>query len=177
MKKSIWMLVIVVVVAAVVYMNMEKQDGEVALVDEQDGAAEAAPEGIRSPDLLTGTYGLGGVDWVFTTVREGDGYAAPRTAARVQPLGVVRPDGRLLEVATWRLGEYDGSCAPISKPADEQVAAIAYAQCWWAGGGSQFRAVREGNVLRVDVRDVDEMESAPATFKQLVVIDLSTIAQ
>lgn len=154
-------------------MNMVEQDAVVPETDQEQSEASASVEA----NLVRGTYGLADVAWVFTQTKEGDGFVAPRVSARIQPIGVTRPDGRKLEVATWRLGEYDGSCAEIAKPADEKEEALGYAQCWWAGGGKQFRASREGNVLRVDVRDVDEMESAPALFKQLVVIDLAAIVK
>lgn len=166
---------LIVVVAAVVYMNIEKPE-TTPTEDEQAAALEDATTG-GGASVLGGVYGLSGVDWVFAQTKEGDGMNPPRVSARIQPLGVTRPDGRKIEVATWRLGEYDGSCASITKPADEKGEALGYAQCWWAGGGKQFRAVRDGNILRVDVRDVDEMEEAPATFKQLVVIDLAAIVK
>ncbi len=181
MKKSIWILAIAVVLGAVIFMNLDSAQVEPPLVaaDGEEkvlGAADATAS-LLEADPLTGRYGLAGVRWIFSQISEGDGLNAPVTQARVQPLGVTHPDGRAIEVATWRLGNYQGSCAEIAKPADEAVAAIAYAQCWWAGGGNQFRAVRDGNILRIDVRDVDEEESAPAMFKQLSVINLATIVE
>ncbi len=179
MKKSFWILLIVVVLAAVVFMNMNNAETpETENTTEQ--LATADPGDIVTggqADMLTGTYGLAGVQWVFTEKAAGDGFHAPVTTARIQPVGVTRPDGRKIDVATWRLGDQQGTCSEIAKPADEVTAALSYAQCWWAGGGNQFRAVRDGNVLRVDVRGVDEGETAPATFKQLVVIDLASIAK
>ncbi len=176
MKKLIWILVVVVLVGAVVYLNADKS---VAPESEDVVSGENAKEETTSTgaSLLAGSYGLTGVEWVFTQKSEGDGFKAPVASVRIQPVGVTRPDGRKIEVATWRLGDYQGSCAKIDKPADETVAALSYAQCWWAGGGDQFRVVRDGNSLRVDIRPVDEMEEAPATWKQLAVINLETIAQ
>lgn len=175
MKKFIWVLVLVVV-AVVIYIGTNKDKADVPVVVETTEISTADPV-VQGADMLTGTYGLAGVEWVFTEKTPGDGFNAPVTTARVQLVGVTRPDGRKIEVATWRMGDQQGSCSEIAKPADEQVSAISYAQCWWAGGGNQFRAVRAGNILRVDVRGVDEMEESPATFKQLVVIDLASIAQ
>jgi hypothetical protein len=180
MKKSFWILMIAVVLGAVIYMNLSTQEGgdtENAVVIQEGAEMTTAQKVPQGADILTGMYGLAGVEWVFTEKTPGDGFRAPVTTARVQPVGVTRPDGRTIEVSTWRMGDQQGSCAEIAKPADEKIAAISYAQCWWAGGGNQFRAVRDGNVLRVDVRSVDEEETAPATFKQLVVIDLASIAQ
>lgn len=180
MKKSFWILLIAVVLGAVIYMNLSTQEAgkaENALVTEEDTEIATAAKVPQGADILTGMYGLAGVEWVFTEKTPGDGLNAPVTTARVQPVGVTRPDGRAIEVSTWRMGDQQGTCSEIAKPADEQVAAISYAQCWWAGGGNQFRAVRDGNILRVDVRSVDEEETAPATFKQLVVIDLASIAK
>ena len=179
MKKSFWILLIVVVLAAVVYMNIDSatKSSSENTSDELAGDTAQTSESLIPADVLTGMYGLAGVQWVFTEKTPGDGLHAPVTTARIQPVGVTRPDGRKIDVATWRLGDQQGTCSEIAKPADEAAGALSYAQCWWAGGGNQFRAVREDNILRVDVRSVDEAEEAPATFKQLVVIDLASIAK
>lgn len=179
MKKILWLLIAVVVVG-VIYMNVRKSamtETDATSGDANQTIETAQPADGVGADMLTGMYGLSGVEWVFTPKTEGDGFHAPITTARVQPVGVTRPDGRKIEVSTWRLGDQQGTCSKIDKPADETVSALSYAQCWWAGGGNQFRAVRDGNILRVDVRGVDEEESVPATFKQLVVIDLAAIAK
>lgn len=181
MKKSFWILLIVVILGAVIYMNLyEPESGEAenaSVVAEGEAEITTAPKVSEGADMLTGMYGLAGVEWVFTEKTPGDGLNAPVTIARVQPVGVTRPDGRTIETATWRMGDQQGTCSQIATPADEKTSALSYAQCWWAGGGNQFRAVRDGNLLRVDVRGVDEEEAAPANFKQLMVIDLASIAQ
>lgn len=180
MKKSYWILIIAVALGAVVFMNLDTKTTPMIQDDVVTGeeiTTPAAQEVSQGANMLTGMYGLAGVEWVFTEKTPGDGLKAPVTTARVQPVGVTHPDGRAIEVATWRMGDQQGSCSEIAKPVDETVAALSYAQCWWAGGGNQFRAVRDGNILRVDVRSVDEEETAPATFKKLVVIDLATITQ
>jgi len=161
-------------------MNANKSiapEKEIVAPESDSTRLETADKQPQGADMLTGSYGLAGVEWIFTEIKPGDGMNAPVVQARVQLVGVTHPDGRKIEVAPWRLSQEQGSCSEIDKPADEKVAALSYAQCWWAGGGNQFRAVRDGNMLRGDVRGVDEEEESPATFKQLVVIDLASIAK
>ncbi len=138
--------------------------------------------GLTAPSAVIAgayTYQLGGLGWVFEP-QSTDETGAPTTRVRMELKGFMR-NSIPIEVALYRLGTYHGDCkAYEDMPEGYELptpGALAFAQCWFAGGGRQLAVFQEGNNLVVKVRTVDEEESEPQPLSAILTIDLTKVVQ
>jgi len=123
------------------------------------------------------TYGIGGVDWKFALDESSE---VPRTTVRLQLTGVTR-NGVAVSMLPYRLGTYTGTCAPIAEldadayDAEKDGAPVAFAQCWYAGIGSQHIVFQKDNMIVAKVRTISEEDESYPPLNQVLSIDLASV--
>lgn len=173
--QKVMIAVVAVVIIAGGYLIF-KPSSEVQIAET---TTEAPIVGLASIVDGDKTYTLDRLSWVFEE-QSPDETGAPTTRVRLKFEGLKR-NGVPIDVGLYRLGTYHGDCKSFEDMPSGYVlpepTAVAFAQCWFAGGGRQLVVFQEGNTVVVKVRTVGEEDTEPAPLVPILSVDITKIVQ
>lgn len=147
---------VIIILAAGVYLYKSRQTAEAP----GTGSEMAKPDELKTEEDLQKTK----AEFKPEKISEGEN-GEPTSSVKLEVNGKI-----------YDLGTVKGTCSKQNidaklSPAEIMLDGI---QCWWAGAGDEFVAVRIGKVVQIKRRAIQEEDTTPPLFNPGAIINLET---